>query len=306
MVSLFIALILLSPATPTAPASDQDASADLARQAQQKARDGHHEEALALFRQAIQLAPDSFQANQGYGVSLDIAGQYAEARKHLARAIQVAPAPQSKAGALRTMAMSYAFQRDCKGAIPFASHAYDVYLSLNDYYNAGEAANEVARVCIDAGDLDEAATWYQKGTDVGLRESNISAERKDLWAFRLEHAKARLAARRGNKSEAQQHVAAAKAILDRGVIGSDQAQYFPYLVGYVALYTGDYQTALAEFQKANARDPFILCLIAETYEKLGRKDEAMEYYRKALSIANGHNPPNAYARPLAKEKLGLK
>jgi tetratricopeptide (TPR) repeat protein len=99
-------------------------------------------------------------------------------------------------------------------------------------------------------------------------------------------------------------VAAAKAILDRGVIDADQAQYFPYLVGYVALYTGDYQTALAELQKTSPRDPFFLCLIAETYEKLGRPPDALDYYRKALAIANGHNPPNAYARPLAKKKLG--
>jgi tetratricopeptide (TPR) repeat protein len=304
MISLLLLATVLS-AQPPAAAPSQDAAADLTKQAQQKARDGKHDEALALYRQAIQIAPDSPQVHQAYGVALDIAGRYAEARKHLTKAIDGAASPQQKAGALRTMAMSYAFERDCKGAIPYAGQAYDVYLSQKDYYNAGEAANEVARVCIDAGNLDEAATWYQKGHDIGLQEPNISAERKDLWAFRLEHAKARIAARRGNKAEAQQHVAAARAILDRGVIGSDQAQYFPYLVGYVALYTGDYQTALAELQKANQRDPFFLSLIAETYERLGRKDEAMEYYRKALSVANGHNPPNAYARPLAKEKLGL-
>ena len=31
----------------------------------------------------------------------------------------------------------------------------------------------------------------------------------------------------------------------------------------------------------------------------------MEYYRKAAA-SNAHNPTNAYARPLAKEKLGMK
>ena len=303
---LLVLLLAFVSASAAGVAGVQDAAAQLAREAQQKAREGKAEEAAALYRQALQLAPDSFQANQGYGVMLDIAGQYAEARKHLARAIEVAPAPQAKAGALRAMAMSHAFERDCQGAIPYASQAYDAYLTLNDYFNAGEAANELARVCIDAGSLDEAAAWYQKGSDTGLREPNITDERRDLWAFRLEHAKARIAARRGEKAEAQRHVAAAKAILDRGVIGSDQAQYYPYLVGYVALYTGDYQIALAELQKASQRDPFILCLMAEAYEKLGRKDEAMTFYRSALAIANGHNPPNAYARPLAKQKLGVK
>jgi tetratricopeptide (TPR) repeat protein len=306
MAFLFLALsIFLATQTASQPAA-HDPGAETARQAQQRARDGKVDEALALYRQAIQLSPDSFQVNQGYGVALDLAGQYADARKHLAKAIETAPTPAAKVGALRTMAMSFAFQRDCKGAIRYASQAHDIYLAEKDYFMAGEAANEVARVCIDAGNLDDAAAWYQKGHDVGIEEANLSAERKDLWAFRLEHAKARIAARRGDKAEAQKHVAAAKAILDRGVIDSDQAQYYPYLTGYVALYTGDYQTALAELEKAGQRDPFFLCLIAEAYEKLGRRDDATAYYRKALSLANGHNPPNAYARPLAKEKLGLK
>jgi len=306
MTFLSLAFSALLATQPAAHPASQDPGAETARQAQQRARDGKIDEALALYRQAIQVSPDSFQVNQGYGVALDLAGQYADARRHLTKAIEAAATPAAQAGSLRTMAMSFAFQRDCQGAIRYASQAYDIYLAQKDYFMAGEAANELARVCIDAGSLDEAAAWYQKGHDVGVQEPNLTAERKDLWAFRLEHAKARVAARRGDKAEAQKHVAAAKAILDRGVIDSDQAQYYPYLVGYVALYTGDYQTALAELQQANQRDPFFLSLMAETYEKLGRRDDAMEYYRKALSIANGHNPPNAYARPLAKEKLGLK
>jgi Tfp pilus assembly protein PilF len=42
-------------------------------------------------------------------------------------------------------------------------------------------------------------------------------------------------------------------------------------------------------------------MIAQTYEKLGEKAQALEFYRKALG-SNAHNPPNAYARPLAKKK----
>jgi hypothetical protein len=48
-----------------------------------------------------------------------------------------------------------------------------------------------------------------------------------------------------SKSEAERHVAAAKAILDKGS-NPDQAPFYPYLTGYVAFYAGDYKTALAE------------------------------------------------------------
>jgi len=76
----------------------------------------------------------------------------------------------------------------------------------------------------------------------------------------------------------------------------------PYLKGYVAFYAGDYKTALAELSKASQNDPFIQCMIGQTYEKLGDKQKALEYYRKA-STAVSHNPAAAYAVPFAKRKL---
>jgi hypothetical protein len=42
--------------------------------------------------------------------------------------------------------------------------------------------------------------------------------------------------------------------------------------------------------------------MGQAYEKLGEKDKAMEYYRKA-STATSHNPPAAYAIPFARKKL---
>jgi len=57
-----------------------------------------------------------------------------------------------------------------------------------------------------------------------------------------------------------------------------------------------------ELQKANQDDPFIQCLIAQTYERLGEKDKALEFYRKA-STTTARNPAGAYARPFAKKKL---
>jgi tetratricopeptide (TPR) repeat protein len=281
----------------------QDPASDVLRQAQQLLREGKTDEALAVYRQAEQASPSSFQVQNAFGVALDLAGQYADARRHFTRALELASSPAQKENAQRAMAMSYGFENNCKGATPYESAAYDAHLVEKDFYNAGERANELARLCIEAGDLDAAQKWYLLGRDAGLREPDIKPDRKDLWEFRTEHALARLAARRGNKAEALKHVELAKAVLDRGT-NPTQAVFLPYLVGYVALYTGDYKTALAELQKADQNDPFILCLIAQTHEKLGDQAQAKEYYTKALARATTHNPPTVYARPLAKKKLG--
>jgi tetratricopeptide (TPR) repeat protein len=110
-----------------------------------------------------------------------------------------------------------------------------------------------------------------------------------------------VAARRGNADEAQPHVRAAKAALDKAN-NPDQMRFYPYLTGYVAFYTGDFRTAISELQKADQRDPLNLALLGQAYEKSGDAAQARDYYRKVLDI-NFHNPTNAFARPLAKKKL---
>lgn len=291
----------VQPAQPAQPGQTGAPVDPLVREGQQLMREGKHEAALESFRKALAATPDSFAANLQTGIALDLLGRYAEARKAIAKAIEVAPTPQNRVTATRAMAMSYAFERDCAGAAKYEGPLHEEYLKSGDFFMAGEIANELARVCLESNDLDAAEKWYRAGYDAGPKEPNIKPERKDLWDFRWEHAQARLAARRGNAEEARKHVEAAKAIFAKGT-NPDQAPYVPYLVGYVAFYGADYQTALTELQKGNQNDPFILALIAQTYEKLGDKARATEYYKKALA-SNAHNPTGAYARPLAKQKL---
>ena len=88
-------------------------------------------------------------------------------------------------------------------------------------------------------------------------------------------------------------------------MAEQQARFFPYLTGYVALYAGDSKLALEQLQKAvamQANDPFLQCLLGMAYEKLGQKDKATECYRKA-STATAHNPPAAFAVPFARKRL---
>ena len=264
-------------------------------------RQGKLEEALAAYRTEITASPKSVAANNGAGVVLDLMGRYAEAQPYFAQAIKVARTPLERAMAQRAMAIAQGFAGNCKGAEKYETSAFEFYLGTSDFYNAGEAADELGRLCIDAGDLDRASEWYRKGYSTGLDEPNIGQVRKDLWKFRLTHARARIAAKRGKHDEAQKLVMEARAILDKGTI-REQEEYFPYLSGYVAFYSGDYVKALAALQLASAADPFIQCLTAQTYEAMGNREKAIEYYRKAANTT-AHSVPAAYARPFARRKL---
>ena len=301
-----LAVLLISLMVPAGVLCAQrggEPQSELVRQAQQLTRENKLDEALARYQQELQTSPGSVAANTGAGSVLDLMGRGADAKQYFTKAIDAAATPLAKANARRAMAMSYAFDNDCRNTARLEEQVFDYYVSVKDFYNQGEILNEAARVCIEAGDFDTAETLYKRGRDAGLKEPGIAPDRVALWNFRTEHALARLAARRHQPAAAQQHVAAAKAILDANPeMAKGQAVFFPYLTGYVAFYGGDYKRALADLQQANQSDPFIQVLLGETYEKLGDSAHARECYERAAKTT-AHNPPAAFARPFATKKL---
>ena len=251
--------------------------------------------ALALLQQ-----PDSTSL-LAQGAALDLDGHYAEARAKLSQAIDKAGTDSAKTPARRSLAISYAFTCDTKEVSKYEHQVIDPRVAAKDYNGAADVSNELARLLLECNDISDALTTYRSGHDVALKQPNLSDSAKDLWDFRWEHAQARIAARRGNAAEAQKHVAAAKAILDKGT-NPDQKRFLPYLTGYVALYTGDYKTAIADLSQADQKDPFFLALLAMAYEKSGDASAATPYYRKILE-GKQHNPAMAFARPMARRKL---
>jgi tetratricopeptide (TPR) repeat protein len=311
---LIVSVVLLSwgtimpaqspPAAPTAQAQTagqaKSDAAELVKQGEALASAGKLDEALALYQRALEQDPNYYLGQLFTGVVLDLQGKYQEARQHLAKAIELASIQQT-VQALRVMAVSYAFERNTVKAAEYERRAFDMQLNWKQYADAATTADELARIYLESGEFDTAFQWYQTGQSTAMKIPNLTPAQKDLWDFRWEAAQARIAARREKIELAKQHLAACKAIIDKAD-NPDQAVFYPYLAGYVALYAGDYSTAIKQLQLANQKDPFVLCMLAQAYEKLGDTAHARDYYQKILTI-DTHNPSNAIARPLARQKL---
>jgi len=109
-----------------------------------------------------------------------------------------------------------AFEGNCKKTVEYEQHVFDYYGSVKNFFQQGEIADEAGRACIDSGDLDtphRCPAW----------ESSRSARSSSL--------------RR-------------RTSFDKGT-NPEQAQFLPYLQGYVAFYAGDYRTSLEGLLKAN-------------------------------------------------------
>jgi tetratricopeptide (TPR) repeat protein len=269
-----------------------------------------------LHPQEPAAAAGTVDTPQRQAQALDRDGNGAEARVIWQRLIDQAADPAAKAAAQRRMAMSYGFEHNCAGAVKYEEMVIAYWVTRekddpqNAFYQQGEMANEAARVCIDAGDLDTAEKMYRRGAELGNREPDPRTHPKSLWDYRTAHALARLSAQRGNKAEALKQMTLARKILDSDTaMARPQQRFYPYLVGYVALYTGDLRTAEAELTRSltirgNQDDPFQHYLLAMTYEKLGQGEKAKELYRKSYDLATSHNPPAAFTRTAARKKIG--
>src|SRR5262249_54956883 len=127
-------------------------------QAAQFIHDGKTADAIAALRREAEANPTSSAAAN----LLDTLGATADARAIFQRRIDAAADPAAKAAANRAMAMSYAFDGDCANTLKFEQLVIDYWATReqaepqNAFYQQGEMANEAARVCIDAGDLDSA------------------------------------------------------------------------------------------------------------------------------------------------------
>jgi tetratricopeptide (TPR) repeat protein len=272
---------------------------------------------LAATAALAQPAPQGPSGPMQDASRLDLQGKTAEARVIFQRMMDSAADPAAKAAAQRAMAISYAFDGDCANTVKYEEMVIASWQTReaaepqNAFYQEGEMADEAARVCIDAGDLGAAERWYRRGYELGIKEPAPQTHPSSLWDFRLAHALARLAARRGDRAEALRQIAAARRALDGdSAMAAQQSRFFPYLTGYVALYLGNLPEAERDLRQAveargNQRDPFMRCLLAMALEKDGRQDEANAQYRQAYDLATAHNPPAAFVRPLVRKKLGL-
>lgn len=264
-----------------------------------------------------QAPPSPRQDSIRAAVRLDLDGRTVEARDRFTALLGSAADDLQRAQMHRAIAMTWAFEGNCAETVRHEEMVIAYWKTReqaepqNAFYQQGEMANEAARVCIDLGDLETAERWYRTGRELGLREPEPKRNPASLWEYRTAHALARLAARRGRPAEARARVEEARAWLARDtVMALAQRRFLPYLEGYVAYYANDAVAAERHFTDAlalqgNQNDPFFHFLLAATYAKAGKAEQAKATYRVAFEKATAHNPPSAYVRREARRILGL-
>ena len=297
---VFVTLLAFTAVLPRAGVAQTAAPHPLIQEAQKRFNGNGLEEALTLYEKAIASDPKLVDAHLGAGRTLDLLGRHDDARRHFTHAIELATG-DAGAQPLSATAVSYAFEGNAADSAKFYQKVFDERTAANNANAAAGTANALARVYLETGDLANAEKWYRTGYETSKQIKEISESERNLWLMRWHNAQGRIAARRGKAAEAQRHAASLSELLAKGQNEDERPQYH-YLLGYVALEAGELDRAIAELQKANPADPFVVGLLGRAYEKKGDAANARASYQKVLALP-AHSLNAAFARRWARAYL---
>ena len=296
MKHLLITAIVMLPAV-----QGQQDPAALVKEGQKLEFAGKRAEAVERYREALELNPKQFDAYIGLGRVAVVEGKGAEGRQHLQQALDVAP-ENGINPSLSTMGVAWMYEGNIAEAAKAYQKVFDRQMQAGARDAAAGTANALARAYLESGDLANAEKWYRQGYEVSQKIDKLTPEQADLWAMRWHHAQGRIAARRKNAAEARKQVDAVKALVDKGTLDEFQRGQLAYLEGYVAFYEGRYDDAIGALAKADQNDPFILSLLAQSYDAKKDTAQARALYQK-IADAPGYSLQAALARPHAQRKL---
>jgi tetratricopeptide (TPR) repeat protein len=293
---LLIAALVIVPAV-----SAQEDPAALVKEGQKLEGAGKRTEALEKYQSALKLNPKQFDAHLGIGRMMVADGKAAEGRKHIQEALTMAP-ENGINPSLSSLAVAWMFDGNVGEAAKAYQKVFDRQIQAAARDAAAGTANALGRAYLESGDLANAEKWYRQGYETSQQIDKLTPEQADLWAMRWHHAQGRIAARRKNAAEAKKHVEAVQALVEKGTLDEFQRSNLPHLEGYVAFYEGRYDDAIAALAKADQNDPFIMSLLAQSYDAKKDTAKARELYQKIVATP-AFSLQAAIARRVAQGKL---
>lgn len=265
--------------------------------------DNQADKAMAEFRKAKALSP-SPRVNAFLAADDLLKGRYAEARATYEGVEKSLP----KGAVPFAVRFGITFSHLYEGSVDSAIRSLETYLNeyrangLDQQFPEVFIWNAIARIQLENGRLEDALKSYAKGYE-SVPASNLPEDQKETWRGRLLHGKCRVLARMGKHAEAWTEAETVrKMIVDGGEAGRQYWPAYHYLAGYAKLQAGDHAAAIEHLLQADPKDPFQRLLLAQAYEKAGKKDEAKKAYETVVASQwPGIERPLAF--PEAKRKL---
>ncbi len=261
--------------------SKTEDAAELVKQGEELASEWQTDEALALYQARSRTGSESVSGAAVHGSSSRPARQVRGSADSIWRRRSNWLRSSRRCRRLRVMAVSYAFERNTEKAVRVREASFRLQNNWKQYADAAGTANELARIYLESGDLRQCVAVVSDRSHDRLEDSQLTPAQKDLWEFRWQAAQARIAARRGQREQAQQDLAALQGA-SRQSDNPDQAAVLSLPGGIrCPISRRLQQPPSSNCKRPTQKDAVVLCLLAQTYEKLGDTAHARDYYAES-------------------------
>jgi tetratricopeptide (TPR) repeat protein len=237
---------------------------------------GQLKEAIAHYREALEIKPNVAQVQSNLGNALLREGEVEEAIVHLQRALQIDPAYAEAYNHMGSALMK-------KGQAGEAIGYYQKAVQLNTSY--ADAYNNLGVAFLRNGQVDEAIAYYKKAVAINPESAEMqynlgnTLARKGNWAEAIICYQAALSTERDS-------VKAAKV---RNNLGAALEKL------------GKSDEALEQFSEAlqiNGNYPEAHCNLGRMLAQRGRRDEAVAHLREAVRLKPGYEEARKQLREL--------
>lgn len=259
------------------------------------------DQARSHLDKAIKLDSQFVSAYLSRGAVLLNQGRYSLALKDYQHALSLVAEGPARINVLTSLGNCYA----AMGNLAMSAKHYEEAISLakkqNQLNNVPALYNALGRIALELGDLVAAHRAYHQGYEAAM--ATMAEPDKPVWQARYWHARARILARVGEFASAMTYADKIKSLIEAGA--SPQAhlkEIHHYLLGYIYVLEGKYESAIEHLRQANENDAFIQLLMAQAYDGKGDKAEAERWYQKVLAY-HGGGVSTVLARPVAERRM---
>ncbi|MFH1195462.1 MAG: tetratricopeptide repeat protein [bacterium] len=249
-------------------------------------KSGRYDESIKQYNLALTKDPTFTSAIIGIGNNFIFKNNFSEARINYQKCFDVATNINNKLEALTWMSTSYIHEGKIDQAISTLNTRIDLARTHNLVPDIVITYTNGCFILTEAGRFTEGLKMLDEATKV-MGENVLPEETSDALTVQTNLAKCYTLISANRLAEAQQNINSMLQIINSRDNISELQQLNANLA-MLELKRGDYQKAITHFTKADVTSELNQYYMGLTYEKMGNKIKATEYFTKVKNSRNNN------------------
>ena len=262
---------------------------------------GRFDNSIENYNKALKLDPHFTPSIIGIATNLNLLNKHADARTLLNELLANAQNNEDHRQALYAISVSYVDEGNIPSGIKTLKSLLNSDRKNEDAFSMARDIGTIGDCFYELMKYDSAMYYYNQVPKIIL-DSNLPDEIKELGRNYQKYQIAKIALTRGDlttaKKNAQEYEARATEL-------GNQPQIWAYhrLNGMIAMKEKEYDQALAEYNRANQQNPYIIYQIAMAYRDKGDMLLAKKYLTRAAHFNIVNSMEYAFIRKKAENML---